>query len=152
MGSDFEDFHFDRLFKGLAFPFREAFLRFFDAIRVTFNGNELAVMHQSIDQGDHTAGVGEDLGPFGKGLVGREDDGAFVIVTPGDDLEEQVCIAGVVGEIADLIYAEQLWMTVPPQTPSEGEVGVLGSQIIEHVAGGDTASGRDRKVVSAAPI
>ena len=34
-------------------------------------------MHEPIDEGDDTGGIGEDLGPFAEGLVGGDNDGRF---------------------------------------------------------------------------
>ncbi len=36
-------------------------------------------MHESIDERDDTAGIGEDFGPFAKRLVGCDDDGIALI-------------------------------------------------------------------------
>jgi hypothetical protein len=60
---------------------------------------------ESVDEGDDGGGVGKDLAPGGKGLVGGEQDRALE-VSAGDDLEEQVGVAGIVGEVADLIDGE----------------------------------------------
>ena len=46
-------------------------------------------MDQPIDEGDDAGGVGEDLVPFAKRLVGGEYRGALLIPTR-DDLEQQV--------------------------------------------------------------
>ena len=57
---------------------------------------------EAVDQRGDAAGVGEDVGPFVEGEIGREDEG-LLLVAPRDDLEEQVRGAGVVGEVADLV-------------------------------------------------
>jgi hypothetical protein len=46
-------------------------------------------MDQAVDERDHAGGVGEHLGPFGKGLVGG-DEGALFLVATADELEEQI--------------------------------------------------------------
>ena len=57
-------------------------------------------MHEPIDEGDHAGGIGEDLVPFAEGFVRGQNDAAVQLIAAGDDLEEQVGITGVVGEIA----------------------------------------------------
>jgi hypothetical protein len=53
-------------------------------------------MHESIDERDDTAGIGEDFGPFAERLIGGDNDRVFLIAAR-DDLEEQVGIARVIG-------------------------------------------------------
>jgi hypothetical protein len=50
---------------------------------------------QAVDEGDDAGGVGKDLVPFGEGLVGAEQNGFGCVVSPGNDLEEEVGIAAV---------------------------------------------------------
>ena len=47
-------------------------------------------------------GVGEDLVPFREGLVGGDDRRALLIPA-GDDFEEQIGVAGVVGQVPELV-------------------------------------------------
>jgi len=83
---------------------------------------------QPVDQGDDASRIREDLGPFGKRLVGGDDDGSFLI-SPRDHLEEEIRVPGVVGEIANLIdlcaarhksiHVDQLVMwSRRPETPA----------------------------------
>ena len=60
-------------------------------------------MHEPVDEGDDTGGIGEDLVPFGKRPVRGQDQGPAQLIAPCDDLEEQVGIAGVIGEISNFI-------------------------------------------------
>ena len=53
-------------------------------------------MDEPIDEGDHAGGVGEDLVPFPKAFVRGQDRGALLI-TAGDDFEQKIGIAGIVG-------------------------------------------------------
>ena len=50
--------------------------------------------------------VAEDISPSGKGHVGSQDD-AGVLVTAGDQLEEQVRCLGSEGDVADFTDDEQ---------------------------------------------
>jgi len=63
-------------------------------------------MHQPIDESDDAGGVGEDLVPFAKGAVGGQDHAAVLLMAARDDLEEQVRIASVVGQVAALVHAQ----------------------------------------------
>ena len=59
-------------------------------------------MDETIDEGDDTGGVGEDLIPFAEGAIGR-DEGAHVLIAARDQLEEEVGMTIGVGEVADLV-------------------------------------------------
>jgi len=57
-------------------------------------------MHESIDEGDDAAGIGEDFGPFSERLIRSDNDGGFSLVAASDDLEEtRSDVARVIGEI-----------------------------------------------------
>jgi hypothetical protein len=79
-----------------------AVLGLLEAIAFAVDGCEFGPVQEAIDESDDAGGVGEGVLPLDEGLVGGEDDRA-VFVTMGDDLEEEVGVAGVVGEIADLV-------------------------------------------------
>ena len=64
--------------------------------------SDLGVVHQPVDHGDDTGGVGEDLAPVGEGAIGG-DDGAFLLVAAADQFEHQVGVAIGVGQIADFV-------------------------------------------------
>jgi hypothetical protein len=78
-----------------------AFPGFFGAVGVALDGDDLGVVHQAVDHGDHAGGVGEDLTPFGKCAVGG-DDGAFLLVATADQFEQEVGVTIGVGQVADL--------------------------------------------------
>src|ERR1700679_3804309 len=79
---------------------------------VALDGEDLGSVQEPVDESDDAGGVGEDLGPLGEGLVGAQDDRARSLVATGDDLEEEVGVAAVVGEVADLIDAQELGLAV----------------------------------------
>jgi len=91
-------------------------------------------MDESVDKGDDTRRGGEHLGPFSKGFVGGDNNGP-VEVSPGDDLEEEIGVTVVVVEISDLVDGEDLRLCEASQASGEGGVGVLGGELVEHVAG-----------------
>jgi len=102
-----------------------ALLRFLEAIALAFEGDDLGAVQQAIDEGDHAGGVGEHLVPFAEGLVGAEEDGALQLVAAGDDLEQQIGIAGVVGQIADLVDGEDRGAGIAAEPAGERDGGVL---------------------------
>ena len=97
-------------------------------------------MDEAVDEGDDAGGGGEHVGPFREGFVGRDEDGRSE-VPAGDDLEEEVGIAVVVVEVSDLIDREKLRAGEAAQSPSQGCVGVLSGELVEHVRGGGEAGG-----------
>ena len=79
-------------------------LAFTDPVAVAFNGGNVGVMKQTIEQGDYASGVGEDCVPFPEAAIGRQDDG-FAFVSPVDDLIKQIRGLVVKREISDLVNA-----------------------------------------------
>jgi hypothetical protein len=59
-------------------------LGFFEAVAVDVDGEDLGAMDQPIDEGDDAGGVGEDLIPFSKGFVGRQNGGPLLITARND--------------------------------------------------------------------
>ena len=76
-----------------------ALLGLFESIGLTFEGDDLAIVGEAIDQGDDASGVGEDLVPFGERTV-RGYDGALLLVAAVGELEEQIGMAVGVREVA----------------------------------------------------
>ena len=86
-------------------PLSRLLLGFLQAVGITLDGDDLAAVDQTIDEGDDAGGVGKDLAPLAEGFVGGQDNG-FVLVAPRDDLEEEIGVASVVGEVAELVDDE----------------------------------------------
>jgi hypothetical protein len=63
-------------------------------------------MDDPIDQRHRARGIREDRRPLGERQVCREHQTPALVATT-DDLVEQVCVAAVVGEVADLVEDEQ---------------------------------------------
>ena len=59
-------------------------------------------MQKTVASSGGDGDVGKDLVPLGEGLVGGKDGGRLLI-SPGNQLEEQVCALDVHGEVADLV-------------------------------------------------
>ncbi|XXT29316.1 hypothetical protein WMF45_44440 [Sorangium sp. So ce448] len=64
-------------------------------------------MDEPVDERDDARGVREDLAPVGECLVRAEQQRLLRVVATGDDLEKQVGVAAVVGEVADFVDAEK---------------------------------------------
>src|SRR6266404_3560866 len=110
---------FRRFFTGTGFRIASgAFLGFFEAIAFPLEIQQFGFMHESIDESDDAAGIREDLGPFAERLVRRDNDG-IALVAASDDLEEQVRVARVIGQISDLIDPEDCWAGVATQAARE---------------------------------
>ena len=54
-----------------------ALLRFLEAISFPVDRESLGAMHETVDEGDHAGGVGEDLVRFTEGLVCCQDEQPF---------------------------------------------------------------------------
>ena len=78
------------------------FLAFFQTVRLALDVNDSAVMQDAVQDGGGDGDIGKDLVPLGEGLVGGKDGGRLLI-SPGNQLEEQVCALDVHGEAADLV-------------------------------------------------
>jgi hypothetical protein len=87
-------------------------LGFLEAVAVAVDFENLGAMDEAVDEGDGAGGMREDLGPVVEGLVGAEQDGLGGVVATGDDLEEEVGVAAAVGEVADLVDAEELGLGI----------------------------------------
>ena len=76
------------------------------AVALAFDESYFTVMDEPVDEGDDAGGAWKNGVPVAEGEVGGEDK-ALVFITPADDLEEQIGVAIVVGEVADLINAKE---------------------------------------------
>ena len=81
------------------------FLAFFQAVGLTFDVDDSAVMQNAIQDSGGDGNVGKDLIPLGEGLVGSKDGRCFLIPS-GNELEEQVCSLNIHREIADFVNDE----------------------------------------------
>src|SRR3954451_23388893 len=87
-----------------------------------FDGDDGGVVDEAVDEGDGGGGGGEDGVPLAEIEVGGEDD-ALVLVAAADDLEEEVGVAVVEGEIADLVDAQEAGAAVVAESVLEGASG-----------------------------
>ena len=95
-------------------------LGLFETVAIGLDIDDLGAVDEAIDEGDHAGGVGEDLVPFGEGLVGAKQDGLSCVVAPSDDLEEEVGIAAVVGQS---FRSNESYTTFTPNRRERAELG-----------------------------
>lgn len=116
------------------------------AIGLAVDDQDIGVMDQAIDDGDHARGVGEDGAPLDEGAVSGQDDG-LADVALVDEVEEQVSMTVTVGEIAQLVDHEEVGTGVMAQATAQGAVTLLRGEITQHVCGGgkqDTVASEKR--------
>jgi hypothetical protein len=73
-----------------------------EAIALAVDDDDVGAVDEAVDQGDYARRVGEGGRPFGEGLVGSQDDRAFLFMSARDDLEEQVGVPDVVAPCANV--------------------------------------------------
>lgn len=81
------------------------FLAFFQAVRLTLDVDNGAVMQYTIQNSGGDGDVGKDLIPLGEGLVGGKNGGRFLIPS-GNELEKEICALDIHREIADFVNDE----------------------------------------------
>ena len=79
------------------------FFGLFETIAVGFDVDDFGAVDEAIDERDDAGGMRKHFAPLREGLVGAEQNGLLSVVAPRDDLEEQVGVAAVVRQIADLV-------------------------------------------------
>ena len=77
-----------------------------EPVAVALDVDDLAVVQQAVEDrgGDH--GIPEEFLPVGEAFVGGDDGGA-ALVAVGDELEEQIRLAAVDGQVAHLVDHHQ---------------------------------------------
>jgi hypothetical protein len=124
--------------RGGALP--SSFLGLAEPIALPLDGDHVGVMDDPIDEGGGAGRVGEHGGPVCKGEVGGEHE-ALLLVAPADDLEEQVSVPVVEGEIADLVEDEEADLRVVLQATIESAGGLLRAEVEQELRGGDEEDG-----------
>ena len=98
-------------------------------------------MDEAVHESDGAGGMREDLTPLRKGLVRGDQNGPSEVVATSHDLEEEVRVASAVGQVADLINAQQPGQSPTAHAASESAGAILGREIGEHVAGAGESDG-----------
>ena len=91
-------------------------LAFSDAVTLTLENGDIGMVGEPVQQGCDASGIRKNSVPVLEGEIGSQDDGTSRVVARIDDVEEEVGGVFVVGEIAKLVDAEQLWSKVLSQT------------------------------------
>ena len=101
-------------------------------------GDDVGVVGEPVDDRGAEPRVGEGLGPLAERGVGRDRDGGLLL-SLGEDLEQQLGAAPVQLDVAELIEAEQV---DPPVAGDHlGEHAVVGGlgELVDQGGGGDVA-------------
>jgi hypothetical protein len=96
--------------------------------RNRLDADHLGAVHQPVDQRDHAG-----LAPFGKGLVGGHHR-ALVLVTPADQLEQEIGVAVGVRQVAHLVDQQQVRRGVLAQAAALGRLAVQRGQLAQQIA------------------
>ena len=94
------------------------------------------MVDDAIDERGGARGVWEDGGPVAEGEVGGQHQ-ALALVAATDDLEQEVCVARVVGQISDLIDTEQRARRVVAKTAVERARRFLRAEVEQELRRGD---------------
>ena len=87
---------------------------FAEPIAVSADGDDVAVVEQSIEDGGRDDGIAKDRAPFSHGPVGGHEHGAALIAA-ADELEEQMRGVGLERQIAELVDNQQFRLGVVGQ-------------------------------------
>src|SRR5206468_6568415 len=77
-------------------------------VAVAFNEGDVGMVSKPIDERDDAGGVGKDAVPVLEGEVGGDEQRAPLFIARVDDFVEEIGGVVVVGEVADLVDAEQV--------------------------------------------
>ena len=97
-------------------------------------------MDDAIDERGGAGGVGEDGRPFAEGKIRGEHD-APLFVAARDDLEEQVGISIVEGEVSNLVDHEEALLGIMAQLSIERARRLLRAELEEKLRGRDDEDG-----------
>jgi len=82
-------------------------LTLLETVALALDVDDRAMMQDAVKYGGSDGDVGEDVIPLGEGLVRGKNSGDL-LVTPSDELKEQVGALNVHREVADLVDDEEL--------------------------------------------
>ena len=95
------------------------------------DGNDLGMVQESIQPGGSQQWIGKEVGPFGGGAVGGEQDTALLIAF-GNDVVEVLRPGCGQGLEAEIINDEQVGSQISGQTSLESIVGPPAVEMVQH--------------------
>src|SRR5271163_168628 len=110
-----------------------AFTGLLQAIGLAFDGDDLGVVDEAVDQRDDAGGVWEHLAPLREWAVGG-DQRALVLIATRNQFEHQIGVAVRVGQIAHFVDHQQLRPGVMAQTAAEVGIAVERAEISKQLA------------------
>ena len=87
-------------------------------------------MNEPVDECDDTRSARKDLGPGGERLVRGKDD-RLVLITTGNELEQEIGVLGGGSKISELVDNEHVWTAVVPKPSGKRRAGALGSEVVD---------------------
>ena len=112
----------------------------FQAIGVCFDGDDLGMVYEAVDERDNARGVREYLVPLREWLICGDHD-RFLGVPSTDDLEEQLGMSVVVGEVSEFVDDEKLGLKVPAKPSLQSGCALLCGEVAEELGSGDVQGG-----------
>src|SRR3954451_7731040 len=117
-------------------PTRSALSLESDAAAVAFDVHleDGGVVDEPVDRGERHGGVREDLAPFSKGLVGRDQDGT-TLVAGADQLEQDACFGLVLGDVGEVVEDQEVEAVEPVEGGFEGELAAGDLELLDEIGG-----------------
>ena len=105
----------------------------FRSIAAALNGDGVGVVKQAVENGGRQSGiVVKDAGPLFVGLVGRQDDGSF-LVSLADHLEQEIGSGFVYRKITQFIHDQYRRRKVSSESPLELMGGMRGGKGVDDI-------------------
>src|SRR4051794_10112379 len=112
-------------------PTRSALSLESDAATVAFDVHleDGGVVDEPVDRRERHGGVREDLAPFSKGLVGRDEDGT-TLVAGADQLEQNARFGLVLGDVGEVVEDQEVEAVEAVEGGFEGELAAGGPGVL----------------------
>jgi len=95
---------------------------------------ERGVMHESIDGSECHGRIGEDLSPFAKGLICR-DEQRTPLISGADQLEQHRGFRLVLADVRDVVEDEQIEVVQAVDRGLEGQFAASDLQLLHQIRG-----------------
>ena len=111
-----------------------------EPVALAFEGDDVGVVNEPVDEGGGDHRVAEDLAPGLEAAVAGDDDRA-ALVAAGNQREEQVRCLPFQGQVADLVDDDQAVALQPFELVIEGVAVLGGLEVRTTVWSGPTTTG-----------